>query len=114
MEWVTIISTLLLPILAKCWGDEEGTDGQEFLKANYNTTTGRMNPNVVNRALPATRRAMHKAKMQCKDRRERRNFPAYTKAQIYELAEKNLIDAMNANEDKAIAVYAEADRLGDA
>lgn len=112
MEWVTIISTLLLPMLAKCWGNQ-GTDPQEYLKANYNSTTGRMNPDVVNAALPTTRRAMHKAKMQCKDRRERRNFPAYNKAQIYELAEKNLIDAMNANDEKAMAVYEAADKLGD-
>ena len=114
MDWISIIGSLLLPIITKCWTTQENsdTDPQEYLRANYDSATGRMSPDVVNAALSSTRKAMYKAKRQA-SKQDRKNFPRFTKEQIYNIAEKNLIDAMIADDDEVSRIYSEAMQLGD-
>jgi hypothetical protein len=112
MEWVTIIGGLLLPMLAKCWNKTSVEDPQTVLKANYDPSTGKMDSDIVNDAIPATRRAVRKARKNA-DPSDRREFPRYTRHELYYIAEKNLIDAMNAPPEKVEQVMAAAAALPD-
>lgn len=112
MEWLTIISTLVLPMLAKCWGNEGSSDPQEFLKSKYDSESGKMDPATVRRAVPATRKAIAKAKREA-TKADRKNFPKYTKEEVYSMAEDNLVKAMSASKKQATKVYEAAMKLGD-
>lgn len=111
MEWVAIISTLVLPMLAKCWGTEGDSDPQEFLKSKYDSESGKMDPATVRRAIPATRKAIAKAKRKA-SKEDRKNFPKYSKEEVYNMAEQNLVKAMNANKKETAKVYEAAMKLG--
>ena len=112
MEWLTIITTFLQPIILKCFEKTSAEDPQEFLRSNYNAATGRMNPEVVEDAIPATRRAVRRAHRSL-SREDRKKFPRYTREELYDVAEKSLIDSMNAPQERVAAVRSEAAGLPD-
>lgn len=113
MEWFTLITGLLLPFLQKCQEKQGATqDPQEYLRANYDEATETFNRDVVKAAIPETKRAIIKAKREA-SREDRKTFPRYKKADIYELTEKALLKAMNATKEEAAQVMAAAAALPD-
>ena len=112
MEWATIILGLLGPLFAKCPSQsaEAALDPKEYLKSNYNDSTGRMDSSLVRRAMPTTRKAIKKAKKQASEE-ERKMFPLYSRNEIYEIAEKKMIESMNAPSEQVAAAFASAATL---
>jgi len=94
MEWVTIITTFLQPILLKCFDRHSTEDPQEVLREAYDPATGKMDPAMVWNVVPHTRRAYQKAR-NSKSKAERQAAPRYSKQDFYEITEKALIDSMN-------------------
>jgi hypothetical protein len=111
MEWITLITGLLLPLLQNCRNKQGATeDPQEHLRNNFDESTGKFNPEIVNAAVPQTRRAIKKAFRQTpKD--ERKHFPRYRRDEVYDIAEKGLLKAMNATAEEAAQVMAAAAEL---
>lgn len=95
MEWISIILPLLQPMLLKCFEKTSMEDPQEYLRSNYNASTGKLDRDVVLDAIPATRRAIRKAHRNA-SRAERKNFVRLSKSELYEITEKSLIESMNA------------------
>lgn len=112
MEWIPLVLNFLQPLLLKCFEKTSAEDPQEFLKENYNAVSGKMNPDVVADAIPSARRAARRARLDA-PHSERKNFPRYTKAELYDIAEKGLIDSMNAPPEKVAAVRAAAAAIPD-
>lgn len=113
MEWLTLITGLLLPFLQKCREKQGATqDPQEYLRSVYDHNTGKFPEDVVNDAVPQTRKAIRQAFRQT-PRDERRNFPRYRRHEVYEIAEKGLLKAMNATPEEAAQVMAAAAELPD-
>lgn len=113
MDWFTIITGLLLPFLQKCREKQGATDDpQEYLRSVYDPTTGKFPEEVVQSAIPQTRKAIMKAFRQTpKDKRK--DFPRYRRSDRYELAEQALVKAMNATPEEAAQVMAAAAELPD-
>lgn len=111
MEWLTLITGLLLPLLQRCREKQGATgDPQEYLRSVYDPTTGKFPEEVVQSAIPETRRAIVKAFRQTpKDKKK--EFPRYRRSDRYELAEQALIKAMNASPEEAAQVMAAAAEL---
>lgn len=112
MDFTALIISLLQPLLLKCWDKTSTEDPQEFLRSNYDATTGKFDRDVVEDSIPQTRRAVRKARQRL-NRDERRQFPRYGRAELYELAERNLLESMNAPPSAVGAVRALAERLPD-
>lgn len=96
MDWAAVIISFLQPLALKCWEQISTEDPQAFLKANYDTMTGRMDPDVVDDAIPVTRRAVIRARKSA-SRSERKSFPRLSRQDLYNLAEQGLVKAMNAS-----------------
>jgi hypothetical protein len=96
MEWAILIQSFLQPLLLKCFDRTSTENPQDVLRRNYDPITGHMDSDLVEDAIPAARRAVHRARKSL-SREERKTFPKLSYNQLYELAEKNLIDAMNAS-----------------
>lgn len=71
-----------------------------------------MDPDIVAAAMPKTRQAILKARRQA-SHADRKSMPRFSRQDVYDLAEKNLIDAMNASDEQVADVYAAAKLLGD-
>lgn len=111
-DWFSFISEILLPALAKCHSETSSEDPQEFLQANFDAGTGKFEPSLVRSVIPATRRAVHQA-WQKLDRRERKGFPRYSRADLYEMAEQNLHKALMAPPDQVAAIMKASETLPD-
>ena len=107
-----LILALLGPILVKCLDQVSSETPSEYLRPHFNEVTGKMSPDIVHDAMPATRRAILKARRQA-SREDRQTMSRYSKEDVYNLAEKKLIEAMNAPPEKVADVYAAAKLLGD-
>jgi hypothetical protein len=112
MEWLTLVLGFLQPILLKCWDKTSSEDPQEYLRANFNSATGKMSREVVEDSIPSTRRAVRKARQES-PRVERKNFPKYSREELYDLAEKGLIESMNAPPEVVAKARAVATGLPD-
>lgn len=113
MEWITLITGLLLPLLQRCREKQGATDDpQVYLRAVYNPETGKFPEEVVNDAVPQTRRAIKKA-FRDTPRDQRKNFPRYRRTEVYDIAEKGLLKAMNAAPEEVAQVMAAAAELPD-
>lgn len=113
MEWVTLITGLLLPFLQKCREKQGATDDpQEYLRSIYDPETGKFPEDVVKSAIPETRKAIQKALRQT-PKEKKKDFPRYRRADRYELAEQALLKAMNASAEEAAQVMAAAAELPD-
>lgn len=114
MEWLPIIFQFLQPMLAKCFSQSEAAaqDPQEYLKANYDAETGKMDPSLVRRSMGTTRKAIRKAHRQA-TREERKTFPRYSRDDIYQMTEKKLVEAMQAPQEQVQAAFALAAELPD-
>lgn len=112
MEWFTLIASFLQPLLLKCFEKTSAEDPQQVLREAYDPVTGKMDPEIVNDAIPNTRRAAAKARRSA-PRSQRKNFPRLSKAELYDYAERTLIDAMNATPEKVQAVRGVAASMTD-
>jgi hypothetical protein len=114
MEWATIILGLLGPFLAKCHSQSEkaAQDPKEYLKENYDESTGKMDESLVRRSMASTRKAIKKAKKGA-SREERKTFPHYSRDEIYQMTEKKLVEAMNAPPEQVASAFAVAATLTD-
>jgi hypothetical protein len=112
MDWITIILGLLGPIIAKCFQQTSSENPHDVLRAAYNEATGRMDPDLVNDCIPAARQAANKAHRQA-SRSDRKRFPKLSRADLYEIAETKLIEAMKADGPTINAVLAAGHALGD-
>src|SRR6187431_3156607 len=101
MDWLLIIKGFLGPMLAHCWEQISTEDAQAVLRSSYNATTGRMDPDLVQEAIPATRKAVLKARRQA-SHEDRKLMPRYSRADLYEIAESQLIEAMNASTEQVL------------
>ena len=113
MDWITIIGGFLQVFLAKCYAQQEtGENPKEFLRRHYDASTGKIDPSIVHQSMPATRRAEAKARRDL-SHAERKLTPKLTNAELYDLAEKKLIEGMNADESTLIGVFSSAAALRD-
>lgn len=114
IDWIGIITGFLMPMLIKCWtnGESSAINPQQYLKDNFDETTGKMSRSVVIRAIPTARRALHKARKKA-TREERKSMPRYDNHGLYKLTESKLIEAMFATEKQVVAAYAVAETLDD-
>lgn len=112
MDFTALIISLLQPLLLKCWDKTSTEDPQEFLRSNYDATIGKFDRDVVEDSIPQTRRAVRKARQRL-NRDERRQFPKYSKTELYELTEKGLLESMNAPPETVGSVRAMAAGLPD-
>jgi hypothetical protein len=95
MEWIPLILNFLQPLLLKCFDRQSTEDPQEVLREAYDPITGRMDRDLVNDVIPRTRRAYQKARDK-QPKEVRRAAPRYSRAELYDITEKALIDSMNA------------------
>jgi hypothetical protein len=112
MEWVPLILNFLQPLLLKCFDRQSTEDPQEVLRESYDPTTGKMDPAIVNDAIPQTRRAFNRARKSA-SREERRNAPRYSRQELYDITEKGLIESMNAPPETVASVRTAAALLRD-
>ena len=112
MEWISLVTTFLQPIILKCFQRTSAEDPQEFLRENFNPVTGRMDPDVVEDAIPATRKAARKAERSL-PKEEKKKIPRHTREDWRQLAEQALIASMNAPPERVAAVRAEAEAMID-
>lgn len=112
MEFLPLILNFLQPFLLKCFEKTSTEDPQEFLRSNYDAASGKFDRDVVIDSIPQTRRAVRKARQRL-NRDERREFPKYSKAELYELTEKGLLESMNAPPSAVSSIRAMAAGLPD-
>lgn len=112
MEWLPVILSFFQPMLLKCFEKTSSEDPQAVLRSNYNAATGKMDPDIVEDSIPSTRRAAHKARKNA-SKAERKTFPRYSRQELYDITEKNLIDSMNAPPETVAAVRSAAYALPD-
>lgn len=112
MDWAALVIPILQAFLVKCWDKTSSEDPQEYLRSNYDAASGKFDRDVVVDSIPQTRRAVRKARQKL-NRDERREFPKYSRAELYELTEKGLIESMNAPPEAVGSVRAMAAGLPD-
>ena len=112
MEWIPLILNFLQPFLMKCHDRQSTEDPQAVLREAYDPMQGKMDPDLVNDCIPQTRRAFNRARKNA-SRDERRNAPRYSRAELYDITEKGLIDSMNAPPEHVAQVRAVAATLTD-
>lgn len=112
MDWLSLISSFLVPMFAQCLSRVSSETPAEYLKPHYDPVTGKMDPDLVTDAMPATMRAIRKAYRNT-PKKERGSFPRYSRDEIYVITENKLIEAMNAPDEVVAAAMASAATLGD-
>lgn len=113
MEWLTLLLSFFQPIALKCFEKTSAEDPQQVLREAYDPITGRMDPELVEEAVPAARRAANRARRTL-SKEERKNTPRYTRAQLREVAEEGLIKSMNASPEEVAKCRAVAAQMKDA
>ena len=112
MDWAAIIGGIVGALIAQCFSRFSTEDPQEYLRANYDAATGKLDSSVVRDAMNQTRKAIRKAHRQA-SRQDRKTMPRYSNQDIYDLTEQNLLKAMNAPKSEIVAVFATAASLGE-
>ena len=112
MDWTAIISGFLLPILAKCLGQQSTEEPREYIRAHYDAATGKLDSEIVVDSMRGTRKAIRRAHRKA-SRQEKKSFQKYSEQEIYDLTESELIKAMNADDDAKSAVMLAASAIED-
>lgn len=99
VDWLSLIAAVLQPMFLKCHSQTSVEDPQTVLRSAYDPSSGKMDPELVNDAIPTTRRAIRRARRSASPE-DRKNFPRYSRAELYDIAESNLIQAMNATPER--------------
>ena len=110
MDFFSIISGLLLPLLAKCFQGVSSDDPRQYLRDHYDSSSDSFDSGLVADCMPQTYRAIRKARRQC-NHKDRKNFPQYSRDQVYKMTEESLRDAMKADDAAVAAVMAAAGQL---
>lgn len=113
MDWLAIVFKFLDPLLAKCFSQVSSEDPKEYLKAHYNESTNRMDASLVRHSMGATARAVREARRSLKTREEKRDFPRYSREELFAMTERRLIEAMNATPTQLKAAFKMAAQLPD-
>ncbi len=112
MEWLTLVLNFFQPLVLKCFEKTSSEDPQLVLREAYDPITNKMDPALVNQAIPRARQAAHKART-AMSKAERKQFPRLSRADLYEVAEKGLIDGLNASPEKLSSIRSVASALID-
>lgn len=110
MEWITLITGILGPMLLKCMQKTSTEDPRAFLKSHYDATTDSFSGGVVEDALPQTYRATRIARRRTPPK-DRKNFPRYSNDDIVKMTKDHLKDSMNATDTQLATCQAVADQL---
>ena len=102
MEFLPLILPFLDKFLTMCLDKVSSESPQEYLADHYNALTGKMDSGIVRDAMPQTRRAALKAR-QGATKEQRKNWPRYSKEEIYAITEKRLIEAATATPEQMSA-----------
>lgn len=112
MEWLTLVLNFFQPLVLKCFEKTSSEDPQLVLREAYDPVNQRMDPSLVNQAIPRARQAANRARTSM-SKAERKQFPRLSRSDLYEVAEKGLIDAMNATPEKMGSIRSVASALTD-
>lgn len=112
MEWLTLVLNFFQPLVLKCFEKTSSEDPQLVLREAYDPVTQRMDPALVNQAIPRARQAANRARSSM-SKADRKQFPRLSRADLYEVAEKGLIDGMNATQEKMGSIRSVASALTD-
>ena len=112
MEWLTALLAFFQPIALKCFEKSSSEDPQQVLREAFNPVTGRMDPDLVEDAVPAARRAAIHARRSL-SKEERKRAPRMNRAELRDFAEQGLIKSMNASPDEVQQCRAVAATLPD-
>lgn len=112
MEWISLITGILGPLLLKCLGKTSAEDPRAFLTSHYDASTDSFSGNVVQDALPQTYRAIRMARRRTAPK-DRKNFPRYSRDEVVSMTKDHLKKSMNATDDQLTACKAMADQLPD-
>ena len=112
MEWLPIIFKFLDMFLAQCQNAVSSETPQAYVLAHYNAATGKLERGIVLDAMTQTYRAIRKARHELSPA-DRKDFPRYSRTEVYDITEHRLLDAMNATDDQVAAARAAAATLED-
>lgn len=112
MGFEVLFVQLLNAMLVKCLSDISSQTPQEYVRDHFDATTGRIDPELVNDAMPAAARAARKARRSM-PRDERKDAPKLSREDLYARTEAQLIEGMNATPEQVAACMEFAATLGD-
>ena len=110
MGWEALIISLLQPMLLRCLENFSSEEPQDYLHGCCDVY-GNLYPDVVQDAMPQTRRAVRRAWLSNKEDRPAGPFPKMSRHELYRLTEQTLLDSMNATPEEMQAVRERADKL---
>jgi hypothetical protein len=110
MGWEALIISLLQPMLLKCLENFSAEEPQDYLKGCCDVY-GNLYPDVVQDAMPQTRRAVRRAWLSNKEDRPTEPFPRLSRHELYRLTEQTLLNAMNATPEELQAIRGAAENL---
>jgi hypothetical protein len=108
MGWSLLVSQFLMPFLLKCFSqqaDSSTESPQDYLRREYDASTGSISPSVVRQAMPMTAKAVRRAWRQT-PKQERGPKPQLSREELYNLTQEKLVEAMNATPEQLAACAA--------
>lgn len=112
MGFEALFAQILSAILVQCLSGFSSQTPQEYVRDHYDPVTGRIDPDLVNDALPAAARAARKAHRSL-PRAERKDAPKLSRENLYDRTEAQLIEGMKATDEQVAACREFAATLGD-
>lgn len=112
MEWLPLVLNFFQPLVLKCFEKTSSEDPQLVLRKAFDPMSGKMDPSLVCQAIPQARQASLRARRSM-SRSERKQFPRLSWDDLYDAAERGLIDGMNAPSEKMSSIRATASLLTD-
>lgn len=109
--WEVLFTTILQSLLARCQSRVSSEPLQEYARANYDPTTGRIDPQIVEEAMPNARVAAIRARRQL-PASERRSIPRLSRQDLYEKTEAAIVAGMNASDEEVASCMEIANKLG--
>lgn len=112
MGFEALFAQFLSAMLVQCLSGFSSQTPQEYVRDHFDPTTGRIDPDLVDDALPAAARAARKARRSL-PRDERKDAPKLSREDLYARTEAQLIEGMNATPEAVAACREFAATLGD-
>ncbi|TXH13893.1 MAG: hypothetical protein E6R03_10435 [Hyphomicrobiaceae bacterium] len=112
MGFEALFAQLLNAMLMKCLSDISSQTPQEYVRDHFDPATGRIDPELVNDAMPAAARAARKARRSLPPA-ERKDAPKLSREDLYARTEAQLIEGMHATTEQVFACREFAATLGD-
>jgi hypothetical protein len=112
VDWSALIWKFAEAFLLRCFDQLSTEIPQEYLRAHYDPISRTMDPGLVRDSMPATMRAIRKARNSAKPK-DRRSLPRYSREEVRAMTEANLIKAMDTPAGRVEDVRAFAAALGE-